>query len=259
MEPIASAWCSDGMRRLLLVVLAALLLPAAAHAKGITGFALCGPSECEDGDVSRLGHQAPFYDETNGPPPGRYYRVDLRVDGQSSGWTLFYEPVTGLVAREARPGTWLWSRLAPQLATFAKDAARRIEAFPRPRVTGARVGSKHIAGPSYAALLRVAGPPVVPTTSARAVTMALLANRPNPWTQASLLWYPEDKVLFRSPGTYVRVPDGIAADIDAARPLGAGDGPIVPWIPIAVLCAGALILLVPALRRTPSREVAPVH
>src|SRR5215211_4755692 len=206
MEPIASAWCSDGMRRLLLVVLAALVLPAAAQAKEITGFAVCGPSECEDADVSGFGHAAPFWDETNGPRPGRYYRLDLEVDGQSSGWPLFYEPVSGLVAREDRPGTWIWSRLAPPLAMAAKDAAKRVKAFPAPRVTGARVGSKRVSGSTYAALLRADGPLVIPKTSEDAVTIALVASAPNPWTQVGLLWYPEDKVLFRSPGTYVRLP-----------------------------------------------------
>ena len=48
------------MRRLLLVVLAALALPAAAHAKEITGLAVCGPADCEDADVSGFGHNAPF-------------------------------------------------------------------------------------------------------------------------------------------------------------------------------------------------------
>ena len=84
---------------------------------------------------------------------------------------------------------------------------------------------------------------------------------PNPWTQVWLLWYPQDKVLFRSPGTYVRLPDDLAADIDAARPLGSGPGggTLVPWLPIGVVAAGALILLVLAFRRASAREVAPVH
>jgi hypothetical protein len=66
-------------------------------------------------------------------------------------------------------------------------------------------------------------------------------------------------VLFRSPGTYVRLPDGIAADIDAARPLGGGGGTTIPWIPIGVAAAGVLILLLLGLRRASAREVAPVH
>src|SRR3954469_18654562 len=161
MEPIACAWCSDGMRRLLLVVLAALVLPAAAQAKEITGLAVCGPSECEDADISGFGHAAPFGGDANGPSPGRFYRLDLSVDGESAG-PLFYEPVTGLAAREDRPGIWVWSRLAPPLATATKEAAKRVEAFPPPRVTGARVGSKRVPDDSstYVALLRVDGPPV---------------------------------------------------------------------------------------------------
>ena len=238
------------MRRLLLVVVVALVLPAAAQAKEVTGLAVCGQVECKDVDVSGFGHAAPFGSDTNGPPPGLYHRLDLEVDGQSSGWSLFYDPATGLVAREDRPGTWVWSRLAPSLAAAVKDAAREVEAFPAPRATGARVGSKHVSGSTYTALLRANGPPDVPQTSEDAVLIRLTASVPNPWTQVWLLWYPQDKVLFRSPGTYVRLPDDLAADIDAARPLGSGDGSIVPWLPIGVALAGTLLLLVPALRRT---------
>ena len=246
------------MRRLLLVFLTALVLPAAAHAKEVTGLAVCGPAECEDADVSGFGHAAPFGGDTNAPPPGKYHRLDLEVDGESSGWGLFYDPATGLVAREDRPGTWVWSRLAPSLAKAVKDAAQGVEPFSAPRVTGARVGSKRVSGSTYAALLRADGPPVIPKTSEDAVMIELTANRPNPWTQTWLLWYPQDKVLFRSPGTYVRLPDGIAADIDGARPLGSGDGSIVPWLPIGVALAGALLLLVNALRRTVRPAPKPV-
>jgi hypothetical protein len=258
MEPIASAWCSDGMRRLLLVVLAALALPAAAQAKEVTGLAVCGQVECKDVDVSGFGHAAPFGSDTNGPPPGQYHRLDLEVDGQSSGWALFYDPATGLVAREDRPGTWLWSRLARSLAKAVKDAAEEVQPFPAPRVTGAQVGSKRVSGSTYVALLRADGPPDVPRTSEDAVMIELTADRPNPWTQTWLLWYPHDKVLFRSPGTYVRLPDDTAADIDAARPLGSGDGSMVPWVPIGVVLAGAVLLLVLALRRLARPAPKPV-
>lgn len=246
------------MRVLLLVVVAVLVLPAAVQAKELTGLAVCGPSECEDGDVSGFGHAAPFGGETNGPPPRRYLRLDLEVDGQSSGWYLFYDPVTGLVAREDGPGIWVWSRLAPSLAEAVEDTAKRVEPFPAPRVIGARVGSERVSGSTYAALLRADGPAAVPHTNEDAVTIALIANAPNPWTQVRLLWYPRDKVLFRSPGTYVRLPDGVAGDIDAARPLGDGDGSMVPWVPIGVGLAGALLLLVPALRRAVRPAPKPV-
>jgi hypothetical protein len=261
MERIAFAWCSDGMRRLLLVVVAALVLPAAAQAKELTALAVCGPGDCRDVDVSGFGHDAPFASDTNGPAPGPYHRLDVEVDGQSSAWGLFYDPGTGLVAREDRPGTWVWSRLAPSLAESVKDTAKRVQPFPAPRVSGARVGSKRVSGSTYAALIRADGPFVVPQTSEDAVAVTLIANRPNPWTQVTLLWYPEDSVLFRSPGTFVRLADAVAADIDAARPLGSGPegGTHVPWIPIGVAAAGLLILLVLARRRASSREVAPVH
>jgi hypothetical protein len=251
------------MRRLLLVVLAALALPAVAHAKEITGLAVCGPADCEDADVSGFGHNAPFGGDSTGPPPGRFYRLELGVDGHDDAFgALYYEPVSGLVANEDRPGVFVWSRLAPPLASAVKDAAKRVEPFATPRLTGARVGDRQVAGDAstYGALLRVTGPPVVPKTSSSAVEIALDAIAPNPWTSTKLLYYPEDNVLFRTPGTYVRLPDRDAAAVEAARPLGDRDGgTTVLWIPLGTAIAGALLLLLLGRRRTSAREVAPVH
>jgi len=251
------------MKRLLLVIVAALVLPAAANAKEITGLAVCGPADCEDADVSGFGHSGPFAGDTIGPPPGSFYRLELGVDGQTDAFGgLYYAPVSGLVAREDRPGVFVWGRLAPPLASAVKEAANHVQPFQAPRVTGARVGGKAVSGnaSSYSALLHVDGPLAIPTTSSNAVEIALRATAPNPWTATKLLYYPEDNVLFRSPGTYVRLPEPEAADVEAARPLGSGGGgTIVPWIPLGTAIAGVLLLLGLGLRRTSSREVAPVH
>jgi len=240
------------MRRLLLVIVAALTLPAAAHAKEITGLAVCGPADCEEADVAGFGHSAPFGGDSLGPPPARFYRLQLEIDGQTDAFGgLYYEPVSGLVAREDRPGVFVWSRLAPPLASAVKDAAKRVQPFRTPRVTGARVGGKIVPGDasSYRGLLDIEGPPAVPKSSATAVDIALEAAVPNPWTAVKLLYYPEDNVLFRSPGSYVRLPDAEAADVEAARPLGDGGGKTLPWIALGVAVAGALLLLALSLRR----------
>jgi hypothetical protein len=251
------------MRRILVVVLAALVLPAAAQAKEITGLAVCGPTACEDADVAGFGHEPPFGGDSAGPPAGRFYRLELSADGQADPFGgLYYEPVSGLVARQDRPGTFVWSRLAPQLASSVKDAAKLVRPFAAPLVTGARVGGRQVAGDAstYGALLRVDGPPALPKTSADAVGIALEATAPNPWTEVTLLYYPQDNVLFRSPGTYVALPQSDAADVEAARPLGGGDSrKIVLLVPVGTAIAGALLLLAWGRRRTSAREVAPVH
>jgi len=250
------------MRAVLPVVLAALLMPAAAQAKEITGLPVCGPSGCEEANVAGFGHAAPFGGALGGPPAADFYRLDLRVDGEVAGH-LYYEPVTGLAAHEDHPGTFVWTHFAPPLASAVKDAAQRVEPFPPPRVTGAQVGTRRVSGDAstYSALLGVAGPPVVPKTSEDAVAIALAASAPNPWTEVTLRWYPRDRVLFRSPGTYVRLAEGIADDVEAARPLGgrSDGGSRIPWIALGTGAAGLLVLLGWVLRRASAREVAPVH
>ena len=250
------------MKRVLVVLVAALVLPATAQAKEITSLALCGPDECQDIDASGYGHSAPFGGETVGPPAGHFYRLDIGVDGGADGFSAYYEPVSGLLATPDRPGTFLWLRPSAKLAPDLKAAAKLLEPFPAPRVIGAQVGARQVTGDAstYSALLRLDGPPVVPKTSEDAVVIRLRPSAPNPWTEAMLLYYPRDRVLFRSPGAYLRLPDAMAADVEAARPLGGSDGgagPIVPWVPIGVGLAGAVVLLLLALRRVLRPAPAP--
>jgi hypothetical protein len=253
------------MRRLLIAVLVVLALPAAAQAKEITGFALCGPNGCEKADVAGFGHRPPFTQEGQAAPgPTAFYRLDFTVDGQSA-FSSYYESRSGLATFEDGPGHVVWTRLAPRLATAAKEAAKHVEAFPAPRVTGARVGGRRVTDDpaSYARLLNIAGPIAVPRTNSGSMGISLEARDPNPWTSVMLLYYPADNILFRDTSTFIKIPAALAADIEAARPLGSGGGPGVPWITIAISSAGALLLagiLIRILRRrAPRGEVAPLH
>jgi hypothetical protein len=45
---------------------------------------------------------------------------------------------------------------------------------------------------------------------------------PNPWTEEPLLrYYPEENIVQLSPGSFVQLEPDLAADVEAARELGA--------------------------------------
>jgi len=251
MEPVAGVGCSSGMKRLLAVIAVALVVPAAAQAKEVTGFALCGPEECERVNLAGLGGHDPIDGASarrDGPPPSRFYRLDLFFDADAAGFSTFYEPKAGLVATAGAGNALMWARLMPGAATAIEQAARRVEPFPAPTFTEAQVGDRFVQGDSYARLLVLQGASVVPKSSIDAEVIQLVPDQPNPWTRTRLVYYPSDDVILRG-ADFVKLPADLAADIAAARPLGTvGDGTSIPWLPIGVALLGAALLVAVFLR-----------
>jgi hypothetical protein len=252
------------VRTLVAALAVVLLVPAAAQAKGLSRVKVCGPDECRDAGVVPFGAEEPIDTSQSGlaPAPGPYYELRLSFEhgGQSQG--IFYEPRSGLASYAEDFGTTVWASLAPPFAGAVKHAARNIEAFPAPRLSAVYVGDRRVAGdPStYLALFEAKGPFVVPDARAGFEWIRFESTDANPWTQTPLAFYPQDGVLLTGP-RYVKLEAGLAADIAHARPLGggAGGGTTTPWIALGTAVTGLLILLLIGLRRTPSREVAPVH
>ena len=246
------------MRKLLAVVAAALALPAAAQAKEITGLAVCGPDDCEHAKITGFGHRDPIGGVATAPPLSQFLRIDFYSDVDAAGFSLFYEPVSGLVATEGQFRRLVWARLAPPIAAAVEEAAARVEPFPAPRVTGARIGARRVTGDpsSYLSLLTVEGPSVAPKTASAGLPIVIETAEPNPWTVPGLLYYPDDDVLQRS-GTLVKLPAWLAADIEAGRSLGGEGGAArVPWLPIAVALVGTAALVALFLRTRSGRRRA---
>jgi hypothetical protein len=252
------------MKRLLLAVLVALAVPAAADAKELTGFRLCGPDGCAGGKLSGFGHDGPFDPAGAGyapPAPGEYYTLVLEVDGHSDAWTVYYEPRTGHAAYTTEHAWMTWSRLAPELAGPVKDAAKQIAPFARPTISRVRIAGREVSGDldSYLRLFELDGRFAVQGDGESDV-IDLDSARPNPWTDAQLLYYPEDDIVQVSAGRTIRVPSGLASDIEAARPLGDGDG--LPVLPVVALAAAALglatvaVAIAEALRKRPDPRPA---
>jgi hypothetical protein len=54
------------------------------------------------------------------------------------------------------------------------------------------------------------------------ISIRIDSPMPNPWTEEPLLrYYPEDNIVQLSPGSFVQLEPDLAADVEAARELGA--------------------------------------
>lgn len=235
-------------RALLLALLVAAAVPATASAKELTGFTLCGPDGCRSTEVQGFGHEGPMAGDAEAPPPDRYLEASLLVDGEGGWWRMFYLPRQGLLAfvdREAR--TVRWMRPVPRLATLLKRAARDVQAYPGPRLTGVTVGGRRIerGAASYLRLVDVRGPYADPG-SGRGQRVDFEVVTPSPWTEEQLYYFPETDVV-AGLGRWARVRPNMAANIEAGRPLDASEGgwtrPVLAAVAAAVVLAAIVLLL----------------
>jgi hypothetical protein len=255
------------VKRLLVIVVAALVFPAAAAAKEFKAVTLCGPSGCATSsapeDVGPLG--VAFEDnrlrEVSPPAVQPYYRVEIDVGGSDS-WTQWYVPgaqVFSTFDENALP-VW-WDSQA--LAVFRK-LARRVKPFTTPILSKVVVDGKRVSDPKpYLALIGGLPGTMQASASGKWIQLVLTPSRPSPWLQDTT------PVMFSADASVVelyqprQVPAALANVIreDAGLPAvstgGDGIGPIewgvlVGWIPIVI----ALGLLWTRRRGRPSTAPA---
>jgi hypothetical protein len=237
------------VKRLLVIVVAALVFPGAAAAKEFKAVTLCGASGCATSsapeDVGPLG--VAFEDnrllEVAPPAVQAYYRVEINVGGTDS-WTQWYVPgahVFSTFDENALP-VW-WDSQA--LAVFRK-LALRVKPFSAPTLSKAVVDGKRVSDPN-AYLPLIGGLPGTMQASANGkwIQLVLTPSRPSPWLQDTtpIMFSPDASVLeLYQPR---RVPLALANVIraDAGLPtLSTGDGGLGPiewgvlvgWIPIVI-------------------------
>jgi hypothetical protein len=253
---------------LALTVLIALAAVPIAQAKGRqTSLELCGREACvtirDDRVITGL---MPYGRATVSPPPlSPYYAIGPRVryDG-----LVYYVPGAGMVATSRLEPTLGGSRYVVWLPVNARarrlvdEYASRLEPFPALRITQVRIGDRLVTGSSaasYARLLEAtfdeaAAPPAVHDWLA----IDLRSDRPTPWTaeRAEFLYSPGANLLDRGL-SIIRVPDSLAADLEAGRALGDHGRPLLPWLLLTALVAliGLLAALAAAVRRLADQRV----
>jgi hypothetical protein len=153
-------------------------------------------------------------------------------------------------------------------ARAVRRLARSVEPFALPIVSAALLNSRPLPGDaaSYLALLKIRGEFDLPDGDS--VPLELRSDRPSPWTNVPYLYYPDDDVLLRAPGSFVRLPPGPAAHLEAsldtawdgtalAPPAERSNGESFPWLWLALGLGGGLLAVggaILAIRRMGARR-----
>jgi hypothetical protein len=251
------------MRLTAILVIAVLVSAGAAQAKGLTGVEVCGKSDCAAATISHFD-KPPFDEASAGqlpPAVGPFYRIVFEVEGhREDTWRVYYDPRSGLGAVPTELGSTMWLRFARELAPTVMELARRVAPFPAPPVESATIGGRAVQGNpgSYLQLFSDANRDDRPLGH-ETVPIRIDSPLPNPWTEQPLLrYYPEEHVVQLGPGSYVRLDDDLAADVEAARELALDDSGF-PWALVAGALAAAALAVVGAARlpRRPWARVPP--
>jgi len=175
---------------------------------------------------------------------GPYYALTFKGDegGRSFGWKSFYVPSTHQqVGYDEGGGTMRWSAALPGSRSLLDAAARKVEPFAAPVLASVRVDGREVSGDprSYLQLFTAGSLTDADPPTWDWVPVDLIAPATTPWTGSDrdLAFSPGGGLVERG-GVRVRVPDGVAAEIEAGRTLTFGGGGL-PWRLIAGVAAAA--------------------
>ena len=238
------------MRRLLLglVSVMALAVPLVASAKEqVTAVTVCGAKGCASaGDLDLRGRAAAVSEFGSAAPPraGAYYRFKLAFDGTNQGPSAFYVRERNLVASRAETAWTAWAHPSAELTRILRRLSAQVAPFPTPRLMSVWVGARNVSSDpnSYLRLFALDSTPTVPPRGERR-SIWFAADRANPWS-TRIAYYPADHVVEVAPGRFVRLPDAVARDLAAARPLTGERSSGVAWrLPATIGSAAAFALL----------------
>jgi hypothetical protein len=220
------------LRRVAAVAALALLAAPAAGAKeGLKEIEVCGRSACVTaGGRAVLDAVRPYERPTAYEPPPLAPYLTIGPDDRVLLGRLFYVPDSGMLAARHRSNDEepyvIWFRLDDRERRLLEGVARGLEPHPAPTITRVRIAGRTVEGAgaaSYERLWRVRGEPVPSGAEpSRWIRLDVESDVPSPWTseRPELVYAPGANVLERGL-TLIRVPDALAADLEAGRPLGA--------------------------------------
>src|SRR5215208_6451937 len=248
------------MRRLLLVVLAALTVAGPAAAKNPEWLKVCGEAGACRTTADRETLLAYFRGSggsavATAPAPAPFLVLTIKDEGEV--WSIFYVPSAGAVAVGEPDGTTRWWPEEDANGVLAKLAAG-IDPLPAPRIVAARVGGTPVVGDvrAYRELLAAGATEIAHENRTDWIAVDLVSSPPSPWTSGSrdLMFSPSGGLVER--GTLqAKLDDDVAAAVAAARPLPLGDDRFA-WPTLALVFGGIALAIALALFRRRLRPAA---
>jgi hypothetical protein len=199
---------------LLAVAAAALVVPATANAKEITGLRVCGASGCKDADTAKLRSlvegDSPITTAYN-PQIGSYYTVAMSfgMNGETfNTHRTYWLPDRNLLRGQEQTTYDAWWHAPAAQEAIIRETASGLEPF-TPRLDRVLVARRAVADPSsYMRLLERYPHPRVLPKKARWIRITLRGT--NPWVDgvAHMRYQPRARVLRRD-GDVVKLPKAL--------------------------------------------------
>lgn len=254
------------MKKLMLVVVAALLLGAApAQAKELLGAQLCGPTGCETQRAAGLleGPNGPFSGElADAAKPGPWYRGYLLAGdrGKVVGKLLFYFVPGDGGGRVVQPGRYgqvtVWTRAQGKIGALVAALAGRVDPYGTPHMNRVTVNGKPVRDPqSYLRLWTLGHKATGYPDGIDSGQIVFYSDPASPWSDGNyVVAYAKSSLLLRD-GKLVELPKDVAERVAARASLAPDDG--FPWTWTAILGGAALALAGSVLAVALLRRVRP--
>ena len=230
------------MRALLLAALVALLVAPTAWAKEPVSATVCGASGCvtiDDPPRALVGWGPKVLDEP--PPPGPFYRVELRMSERGDAWPVWYVPGSERsIATAGGGGRMSFASLDGEARAAFARVTRRVEPFRAPVVAQALVDGRPASDPSsYLLLAGRSNELDHPPLAADWITIELRADVESPWTGGVALLLSPSRAILQDGFAFSRVDPETVERILARRSLRSTT-PQAPGGASVPVLAGAL-------------------
>jgi hypothetical protein len=239
------------MRRVALVVCAALALPPTAAAKEPLHATICGASACMTVTDRATLNQIPGGEATRPlGPAAPYYTVDV-VAGEHGNpqnqhaFSMYYVPAENAMAWAETGIVRLHPIFGEPTTRLMRDLTADLEPFPAPWLTAVSVGGRKVdahAAQSYLRLYEQKTEAALAESPSDWLRVDLRSVRPSPWTESrpDLMFSPSADLL-EVGGNRVKISDELASDVEARRALESSSTAF-PWGTLGLSALGALLL-----------------
>jgi len=243
------------MKKILVVLLLALALPAPAAAKELSKLDVCGPSGCNSTSdralLGRIGVGSDGSIPADPPALAPYYTLVYHVRagrGESfNGRKEFvfrtsYVPGAHLVRGIDESGYVVWTTASQVFTNAIARLTRGLRPFSAPRITRVSVGGTFVTDPaSYERLITITSENTDYVEAYDWTPVDYRSTRSSPWSGVSLQFSAKKHALLRN-NRWIHLDSSLSKQVQLGTALTAtGDGGF-PWRWVGVAAAAALAI-----------------
>ncbi len=243
------------MKKILVVLLLALALPAPAAAKELSKLDVCGPSGCNSTSdralLGRIGVGSDGSIPADPPALAPYYTLVYHVRagrGESfNGRKEFvfrtsYVPGAHLVRGIDESGYVVWTTASQVFTNAIARLTRGLRPFSAPRITRVSVGGTVVSDPaSYERLITITSENTDYVEAYDWKPVDYRSTRSSPWSGVSLQFSAKKHALLRN-NRWIHLDSSLSKQVQLGTALTAtGDGGF-PWRWVGVAAAAALAI-----------------